>query len=553
MLKSLGTFFGNCRACGNGRAILWLLLVLAVVAIIRIRLLEMPLERDEGEYAYAGQLLLQGVSPYKAAYNVTLKLPGTCVAYALALETFGQTRGAIHGALILVNLATVVVVFLVMRRMGGDGAGVVAAAIFALLSISPPGLGLAAHATHFVMLPALAGIFLLQDLDEHTPAPRVFFAGLLLGLALLMKQTGAAFGLFAMVWIVWCERSFQNGNWRRLAVRSGCLAAGGLLPFLVTCGLIIYAGDFASFRLWTFQYAYAHEAVLTFMQGINTMIYVVVPLFKAAGGLWSLAGLGLLLLFGEPSLKRWRLFIVGFVFFSCVAVWPGWRPHYFIQLFPAAGILAGVAFRAAPAVLSRLKFSFSPTLISLPVFSAATLSPLIQWNDIYFRLTPEQATRKIYNADHPFVESVMVGEYLAERCPPEDRIVVLGSEPQIYFYSQRRSVTGYICTFPLMEPQPYAVDMHKEMIRQIEQGRPEYVIFVHTAGSWWQYRDSNTMIFDWFGPYQRKNLELVGLVEIRPGEPTQYRWFDQPVTNMQTSAERWLAIFKRRAAVEIHP
>ena len=34
---------------------LWLLLILALVAAERIRLRAMPLERDEGEYAYAGQ------------------------------------------------------------------------------------------------------------------------------------------------------------------------------------------------------------------------------------------------------------------------------------------------------------------------------------------------------------------------------------------------------------------------------------------------------------------------------------------------------------------
>jgi len=39
----------------------WVLAVaiLGLVVTIRIRLLGIPLERDEGEYAYAGQLLLQ--------------------------------------------------------------------------------------------------------------------------------------------------------------------------------------------------------------------------------------------------------------------------------------------------------------------------------------------------------------------------------------------------------------------------------------------------------------------------------------------------------------
>jgi hypothetical protein len=44
-------------------------------AAIRWCLRDMPLERDEGEYAYAGPLILQGIPPYQIAYN--MKLPGT--------------------------------------------------------------------------------------------------------------------------------------------------------------------------------------------------------------------------------------------------------------------------------------------------------------------------------------------------------------------------------------------------------------------------------------------------------------------------------------------
>ena len=43
-----------------------LLVVLAAIvlaALVRIRLSDMPLERDEGEYAYAGQLILKGIPP----------------------------------------------------------------------------------------------------------------------------------------------------------------------------------------------------------------------------------------------------------------------------------------------------------------------------------------------------------------------------------------------------------------------------------------------------------------------------------------------------------
>ena len=40
-------------------------IVFTLVVAIRIRLLGIPLERDEGEYAYASKLILQGITPYK--------------------------------------------------------------------------------------------------------------------------------------------------------------------------------------------------------------------------------------------------------------------------------------------------------------------------------------------------------------------------------------------------------------------------------------------------------------------------------------------------------
>lgn len=74
----------------------WVLVALVVlfVAIVRIRLLETPLERDEGEYAYAAQLMLQGIPPYQLAFS--MKFPGTYGAYAAIMAIFGQTIAGIH-------------------------------------------------------------------------------------------------------------------------------------------------------------------------------------------------------------------------------------------------------------------------------------------------------------------------------------------------------------------------------------------------------------------------------------------------------------------------
>src|ERR1041384_7560405 len=100
---------------------------------IRWRLRDMPLERDEGEYAYAAQLILQGVPPYQLAYN--MKFPGTYYAYAVILALFGDSTWAIHAGLLVVNAVTIVVLFVLARRLLGGFGAVIAAGTFAVLSL----------------------------------------------------------------------------------------------------------------------------------------------------------------------------------------------------------------------------------------------------------------------------------------------------------------------------------------------------------------------------------------------------------------------------------
>ena len=69
-------------------------LVVLLCIYVRIRLLGIPLERDEGEFAYFGQLMLKGIPPFAAAYS--MKLPGIYGMYALIMTLFGQTAQGIH-------------------------------------------------------------------------------------------------------------------------------------------------------------------------------------------------------------------------------------------------------------------------------------------------------------------------------------------------------------------------------------------------------------------------------------------------------------------------
>ena len=77
-----------------------LFLGMLIILLLRSKVLGMPFERDEGEFAYMGQLILKGLMPYTDAYN--MKLPGTYWMYALIIKIFGATPTGIHTGLTIV-------------------------------------------------------------------------------------------------------------------------------------------------------------------------------------------------------------------------------------------------------------------------------------------------------------------------------------------------------------------------------------------------------------------------------------------------------------------
>ena len=141
-----------------------------------------------------------------------------------------------------------------------------------------------------------------------------------------------------------------------------------------------------------------------------------------------------------------------------------------------------------------------------------------------FHLSPELASRHMYGLN-PFPESVKLAEYIRSHSETGDTIGIFGSEPQIPFYSGRRSATGYLYTYPLMETQKYAHPM--KMIREIEDARPKFIVYVLVPTSWLERPSSDATIFRWADRYLMDCYRPVGMAELFPNGPTQYYWQEE--------------------------
>jgi hypothetical protein len=516
----------NEAAAGQGRiyaAWFALLLVILLTAALRIRLLDVPLERDEGEYAYAGQLMLQGVPPYEQAYN--MKMPGIYAAYALLLALFGETHTAIHLGLLLINAGTILLLFLLSRRLCGPIAGVAAAAAFALLSAGQEVQGLFANAEHFVILPALGGILLLLRAIDSEKRATLFAAGLLLGLAPIMKQHGAAFAIFGGLFLVYREAMRRPFSWSGITSKSLLYATSVALPFALTCLLLWWSGVFETFWFWTFDYAREYVVSVPLGIGLGLLRQRVVEIPASAMALWLLSAAGLLSLLWNRSTARQVPFTLGFLLFSFVAVCPGFyfRPHYFVLLLPVVALFAGMGADALWAALSRAKPVLFRAGLAILLGLMIVAHALYQQQEYFFHLSPTLVARAVYGGN-PFPESLEIAAFIREHSTPDDRIAVLGSEPQIFFYAGRRSATGYIYTYGLMENHPYARRMQQEMIAEIEAAKPKFLVFVKVPSSWLAHPGSDMTIFSWVEQYRLQHYQVVGVADIGWPRETEYRW-----------------------------
>jgi hypothetical protein len=528
---------------GNpSRAWSWAFLgcVLLFVAAIRFRLRDMPLERDEGEYAYVGQLFLHGVAPGKLAY--TMKLPGTHAAYAVLMALFGQSCAGVHLGFLVVNCATIVILFLLTRALVGELAASVAAATYAAMSLSAGTLGTAAHATHFVVLAAVGGLLVLW---RATHGPRVapyFASGFILSTSVLMKQNGLFFVLFGGLWLVWLgyRRGLAPNSSFYKAAAAFC--AGAAAPFLVLLAVLWAAGTLRNYWFWSAIYSRAYTRL---NPGVALIWDIMMQRMPAVLRLPFRAGLlGLLALWCRRASWPVAGFATAFLFFSLLAVLPGFhfRPHYYVLLMPVLALLVGALVQVATELLRRPRLRL---LVPVPtlVFTFCVASGIARERSLFFHETPLEASRSLYGFQ-PFPEARVLADYIRMHSPSGSRIAVLGSEPELYFYSHRQSATGYLYTYPLAEYQPFAARMQKQMKEEIEAAQPQFIVQVRSWTSWLGRPGSPKRIDDLCTAVMPPGYKLIGTCDFFPDQ-SRVIWHWQPNAAEEPTASSTLVIFER--------
>jgi len=368
------------------------------------------------------------------------------------------------------------------------------------------------------------------------------------GLAFLMKQPGALFIVFGVLYLVqhrW-HRLFQRNTVMELAV----FTLGSVLPFVLTCLILLRAGVIHQFVFWTFDYGRQYGSEQKLSDGIQNFLDMAPVVIGPSFFFWIMAGLGITSPLWSREASRQTGFLGSFTICSFLAVVPGFyfREHYFVFLLPVVSLLVGVAIECTTRILQQTQSGRAFQYVPIIVLALSSGYSLLGQRAVLFELSPNAACRDTYGAD-PFVEAQVLGKYLEHQMSKDATLAVLGSEPELYFYSHRHSATGYIYMYGLLEQQKFAFSMQQQMIQEVEASHPEFLVYVDVPTSWMARTDSpeELSLRRWVMEFVSQNYEPTGIIDLL-GDETQYVWADAAATYTPRSPYV-VRVYRRKAAV----
>ncbi|MFA6588425.1 MAG: glycosyltransferase family 39 protein [Patescibacteria group bacterium] len=491
--------------------ILWGALIFALVfsIVIRIRLLNVPLERDEGEYAYIGQQLLQGKLPFESAYS--LKLPGTAMMYSLTFLVFGQTTAAIHFGLMLINIASVILLVIITKRFFGRLVGFMAGFGFVFMSLSNSVHGFVAQTEHYLIFFVLLGILLLQFSEKKAQYWLSLLSGLAFGLAILMKQHAIFFLIWTMVYLLIKQQPWQNKNWLTWLKRNSILIAGAILPLSILIIIIWQRGVFPEFWLWTVQYAKEYLKLNTISGGVGNFLYCSLIIIKSSILFLLVSAFGFIVLLRDRKEFLNKIVLALLLIASILSFSMGlyFRAHYFITALPVLAIFFGFGMKITLVHLKKIHGERSAWALFVILVVIILATDLFIKRGYYFFWPQNQVSEQTYQTKF-FSYSKELSESVKPLLKKDEKMVIIGSEPEIYFYLKCTSATRYLYTYPFFEKQQFADAMSQEFLNEVLTEKPELIIYIYEPSSLGYYfLSEKTGIFQSLERFITQNYQLI--------------------------------------------
>jgi hypothetical protein len=244
-------------------------------------------------------------------------------------------------------------------------------------------------------------------------------AGVLTGIAVLIKQSAFDAGLAAVVYLLWSER-------RRGLAPAAMLIASALVPVAIAAAT---AARLSAWLYAVFGYRFNGDSLLNgSLTGRAHQFWLSLPpAGKALGLLAVLAAIGWR---RSPLLARIWL---GAAILGAIGG-GNFHPHYYLQLVPPLSLLAAVGVRTLWLSAPR------PAIAAAGAAAAATLALTIPvaWAN------PEEQAETIWPADPHLVDDAVLARYVHAHTRPRQQVLAVWADADLYYLADRRPAVRYL-------------------------------------------------------------------------------------------------------------
>lgn len=436
--------------------------------------------RDEGEYVHLGQAILRGRIPYLDIYNE--KTPFVFYFFALVNRLAGVSVEAVRLATTAFGMLTLLGLYALARQLFNPFAAFWTGLAFVVMMSAQFAIYNQATAEYFGLLWMVLAVLFWYRARCAAPVRLRLLAGIAAGLAYQTKQSG----LFVFAFLV-AERTMEGlrtEQCRRLAwvavARDAALALFGFA--LVVGSTMAYFSSYGALSdyitcTWTnlFEYVGARGGVLRDPRYVQEMAFW---LIRHDLGLWVLgtAGVGAMALGapGSPARHLWALPLL--IVASALAAGQFYTQYFQPLLVPlalgAGFLIDGFWKRTRDAAALPSRRAAAALLALAPWVMPAVL--IFQWFVLMSRAEVVGHQKLL----PPFNVTRDVGRYLSARTLPGEEILVLGSEPEIYYFANRPTASRMHYTYPMAGPYSYAEELRQDFFADWRQDRPRYVAWI---------------------------------------------------------------------------
>ena len=163
----------------------------------------------------------------------------------------------------------------------------------------------------------------------------------------------------------------------------------------------------------------------------------------------------------------------------------------------------------------------------------------------YFHPNYERILRTVYG-NNPFPESMEIANYINSHSKPEDGLVLIGSEPQIYFYTNKKCPSRFAYFTALVNNVPEHKEWQREFVRDVEAAKPKYFVFFNHQFSLLVQPNTDKYVFEWSNKYIAENYKLVGLVDMVDGYSTANYVWNESLNNFKPQGQSQIYVYERK-------